>query len=75
MAATDTTGADDPRIRALFNAAGRAAAEGRGDDAARLLRQAEQEGLIERRRQRIAPSEHGRRFLNRLLVSFLADAG
>ena len=39
------------------------------------LRQAEQEGLIERRRQRIAPSEHGRRFLNRLLVSFLADAG
>jgi len=39
------------------------------------LRQAEQEGLIERQRQRIVPSEHGRRFLNRLLVGFLADAG
>lgn len=37
------------------------------------LRQAEHEGLIERRLQRITPSEHGRRFLNRLLERFLVD--
>jgi aspartyl/asparaginyl beta-hydroxylase (cupin superfamily) len=59
MAATDTTGADDPRIRALFNAAGRAAAEGRGDDAARLLRQAEQESP----RHPLVRNEIGQRLL------------
>jgi oxygen-independent coproporphyrinogen-3 oxidase len=37
------------------------------------LRQAEREGLLERRLQRIAPSDRGRRFLNRLLERFLVD--
>ena len=37
------------------------------------LRQAEQEGLIERRPGHIAPSERGRRFLNRLLKMFLVE--
>ncbi len=37
------------------------------------LRQAEQAGLIERQRQRIAPTDQGRRFLNQLLQHFLAD--
>ena len=37
------------------------------------LRQAEHEGLIERHRQRIAPSDRGRRFLNPLLQRFLVD--
>ena len=35
------------------------------------LRRAEQEGLITRQAGRIAPSEQGRRFLNRLLGVFL----
>lgn len=38
-----------------------------------ILRQAQTDGLIERDRQRIAPSDRGRRFLNRLLQRFLAD--
>jgi oxygen-independent coproporphyrinogen-3 oxidase len=37
------------------------------------LRQAESEGLIKRHGQRIAPSDHGRRFLNPLLQRFLVD--
>lgn len=37
------------------------------------LRQAEQEGLIERRPGHIAPTDHGRRFLNRLLEMFLVE--
>ena len=37
------------------------------------LRQAEQAGLIERQRQRIAPTDQGRRFLNQLLQGCLAD--
>ncbi|HRF05677.1 radical SAM family heme chaperone HemW [Accumulibacter sp.] len=37
------------------------------------LRQAERDGLIERRQQRIAPSDRGRRFLNQLLERFLVD--
>jgi len=37
------------------------------------LRQAECDGLIERRLQRIAPSDRGRRFLNQLLERFLVD--
>ncbi|MEO8410052.1 MAG: radical SAM family heme chaperone HemW [Propionivibrio sp.] len=37
------------------------------------LRRAEREGLIERSAQRIAPSDRGRRFLNRLLEGFLND--
>ena len=37
------------------------------------LRQAEQDGLIERTLERIAPTRHGQRFLNRLLERFLAD--
>ncbi|WP_291990960.1 radical SAM family heme chaperone HemW [Candidatus Accumulibacter sp. ACC007] len=37
------------------------------------LRQAEREGLIERQRQHIAPSDRGRRFLNQLLERFLVD--
>ena len=36
------------------------------------LRRAEQQGLIERQPQRIAPTLHGQRFLNRLLEMFLA---
>ena len=35
------------------------------------LREAEREGLLRRDHQRIAPSERGRRFLNRLLERFL----
>ncbi|MEF8703865.1 MAG: radical SAM family heme chaperone HemW [Candidatus Accumulibacter sp. UW26] len=38
------------------------------------LRQAEDEGLLQRQRQRIAPSERGRRFLNPLLQRFLAES-
>ncbi len=38
------------------------------------LRRAEQEGLIERQPGRIAPSDRGRRFLNRLLQLFLPPA-
>lgn len=38
------------------------------------LRKAEQDGLIERRSGRIAPTLHGRRFLNRLLELFLVDS-
>ena len=38
-----------------------------------ILRQAQTDGLIDRDRQRIAPSDRGRRFLNRLLQRFLAD--
>jgi len=37
------------------------------------LLQAEHAGLLERNGQRIAPTEQGRRFLNRLLELFLAD--
>jgi oxygen-independent coproporphyrinogen-3 oxidase len=37
------------------------------------LRRAEQEGLLERHLQHIAPTDHGRRFLNRLLERFLAE--
>ena len=37
------------------------------------LRQAEQEGFIERDHGRIMPSERGRRFLNRLLEMFLVE--
>ena len=37
------------------------------------LRQAEQEGLLERHQLRIAASDHGRRFLNRLLQRFLVE--
>jgi len=37
------------------------------------LLQAERDGLLERRGQRIVPTEHGRRFLNRLLERFLVD--
>ena len=37
------------------------------------LRQAEQDGLIERTPGCIAPTRHGQRFLNRLLERFLAD--
>ena len=37
------------------------------------LRQAEQAGLLERSFGRIAPTDHGRRFLNRLLEMFLVD--
>jgi putative oxygen-independent coproporphyrinogen III oxidase len=38
-----------------------------------ILHQAQTDGLIDRDRQRIAPSDRGRRFLNRLLQRFLAD--
>jgi oxygen-independent coproporphyrinogen-3 oxidase len=38
-----------------------------------LLRQAEADGLLERPPGRIAPSERGRHFLNRLLELFLAE--
>jgi putative oxygen-independent coproporphyrinogen III oxidase len=38
-----------------------------------LLRQAENEGLLERDGPRIAPTDRGRRFLNRLLERFLPD--
>ncbi len=37
------------------------------------LRQAEQDGLIERRPGRIAPTDRGRRYLNRLLERFIAE--
>ena len=37
-----------------------------------ILRQAEDEGLIERAAGRIAPTQRGQRFLNRLLEMFLA---
>lgn len=37
------------------------------------LRQAEVEGLLERRGERIAPTDRGRRFLNRLLQGFLPE--
>lgn len=37
------------------------------------LRQAEEEGLIERRPGHIAPTDRGRRFLNRLLQMFLVE--
>ena len=37
------------------------------------LRQAERDGLLERRGQRIAPTDQGRRFLNRLLERFLVE--
>jgi putative oxygen-independent coproporphyrinogen III oxidase len=37
------------------------------------LRQAASEGLIRRHGQHIAPSDHGRRFLNQLLQRFLVD--
>jgi putative oxygen-independent coproporphyrinogen III oxidase len=37
------------------------------------LRQAAREGLIRRHGQHIAPSDHGRRFLNQLLQRFLVD--
>ena len=39
----------------------------------RQLRQAEDDGLIARRGGRIAPTERGRRYLNRLLERFLGD--
>ncbi|WP_291992270.1 radical SAM family heme chaperone HemW [Candidatus Accumulibacter sp. ACC003] len=39
------------------------------------LRQAEDDGLLERHGQRIAPSDRGRRFLNRLLERFLVERG
>lgn len=39
------------------------------------LRLAEQEGLLQRSLQNIAPSERGRRFLNRLLEKFLVERG
>ncbi|MFZ4536255.1 radical SAM family heme chaperone HemW [Propionivibrio sp.] len=39
------------------------------------LRRAEREGLIERHQQRIAPTNHGRHFLNRLLEIFLVESG
>jgi putative oxygen-independent coproporphyrinogen III oxidase len=38
------------------------------------LRQAEQDGLIVRKLQHIAPSDQGRRFLNRLLERFLVES-
>ena len=38
------------------------------------LQQAENDGLIERSPERIAPTRQGQRFLNRLLERFLADA-
>ena len=38
-----------------------------------ILRQAEQEGLLERQQQRIAPTLRGQRYLNRLLEMFLVD--
>ena len=37
------------------------------------LRAARREGLLEMTAQQIAPSEQGRRFLNRLLLGFLPD--
>jgi oxygen-independent coproporphyrinogen-3 oxidase len=37
------------------------------------LRQAEQDGLIERQAGRIAPTERGRHYLNRLLERFMAE--
>jgi len=37
------------------------------------LRKAEKDGLIERTGQRIAPTKHGQRFLNRLLEMFLVE--
>ena len=37
------------------------------------LRRAASEGLIRRHGQHIAPSDHGRRFLNQLLQRFLVD--
>ena len=37
------------------------------------LRHAEQQGLIERQPQRIAPTRQGQRFLNRLLETFIAE--
>ena len=37
------------------------------------LRQAEQDGLIERQAGRIAPTERGRHYLNRLLERFIAE--
>jgi oxygen-independent coproporphyrinogen-3 oxidase len=39
------------------------------------LRQAAQDGLIVRHLQHIAPSDQGRRFLNRLLERFLVERG
>ena len=39
------------------------------------LAQAEQDGLITRHLQHIAPSDQGRRFLNRLLERFLVERG
>ncbi len=39
----------------------------------RTLRQAEQDGLIERQDGRIAPTERGRHYLNRLLERFMAE--
>jgi oxygen-independent coproporphyrinogen-3 oxidase len=37
------------------------------------LNQAKREGLIERNLQQIAPTDQGRRFLNRLLERFLVE--
>jgi oxygen-independent coproporphyrinogen-3 oxidase len=37
------------------------------------LRQAERDGLLIRKLQHIAPSDQGRRFLNRLLERFLVE--
>ena len=42
-------------------------------DIERTLQHAERDGLIERRLGRIAPTDRGRRFLNRLLEMFLVD--
>ena len=39
------------------------------------LRRAEQQGLIERQPQRIAPTLHGQRFLNRLIERFMSERG
>ncbi len=38
-----------------------------------ILRQAERQGLLDCKRERIAPSQEGQRFLNRLLTLFLAE--
>jgi oxygen-independent coproporphyrinogen-3 oxidase len=37
------------------------------------LRQAEQQGLLARTAQRIAPTDRGQRFLNRLLQGFIRE--
>jgi len=39
----------------------------------RELQRAERQGLLTRTAQRIAPSDQGRRFLNRLLQVFLPE--